>query len=312
MEQNQSLTKLSDLPILKHLEGGSGELRVLPQNAMANWKRGEKSIAWFVALGLGAGVLYVFFQFILPVLIAALSQLLAFLAVAGALIFAVMLAPFIYKLFRRIVRGLHKLLIKIDPFAELDDQLGKMKDSRQEFEKGKVEINACRVQMKQEAVKAEKLAKERSETILNVKGSTSPENFHKRLGKIMWNECGMARSEAGLTQAIKDIQALKKEFWSDVRVLGDGNGYNPELDKANRVADFIELGELMCVDALNRNESCGGHFREEYQTPEGEALRDDENYMHVSAWQYKGDSQWELHKEDLMYENIKIAQRSYK
>ena len=161
-------------------------------------------------------------------------------------------------------------------------------------------------------VEAEKLAKERSETILNVKGSTSPENFHKRLGKIMWNECGMARSEAGLTQAIKDIQALKKEFWSDVRVLGDGNGYNPELDKANRVADFIELGELMCVDALNRNESCGGHFREEYQTPEGEALRDDENYMHVSAWQYKGDSQWELHKEDLMYENIKIAQRSYK
>ena len=161
-------------------------------------------------------------------------------------------------------------------------------------------------------VEAEKLAKERSETILNIKGSTSPENFHKRLGKIMWNECGMARSEAGLTQAIKDIQALKKEFWSDVRVLGDGNGYNPELDKANRVADFIELGELMCVDALNRNESCGGHFREEYQTPEGEALRDDENYMHVSAWQYKGDSQWELHKEDLMYENIKIAQRSYK
>ena len=161
-------------------------------------------------------------------------------------------------------------------------------------------------------VEAEKLAKERSEKILNIKGNTSPENFHKRLGKIMWNECGMARNEAGLKQAIADIQALKKEFWSDVRVLGDANGYNPELDKANRVADFIELGELMCVDALDRNESCGGHFREEFQTPEGEALRDDENYMHVSAWQYKGDSQWELHKEDLAYDNIKIAQRSYK
>jgi succinate dehydrogenase / fumarate reductase, flavoprotein subunit len=161
-------------------------------------------------------------------------------------------------------------------------------------------------------VTSEQAAKERSEKILNIKGKTSPETFHKRLGKIMWEECGMARNEKGLKQAIADIQALKKEFWSDVRVLGDADGFNPELDKANRVADFIELGELMCVDALQREESCGGHFREEYQTPEGEALRDDENFMYVSAWEHKGESNWELHKEDLVYDNIKIAQRSYK
>ncbi|MFN3492038.1 MAG: fumarate reductase/succinate dehydrogenase flavoprotein subunit, partial [Anaerolineales bacterium] len=121
-----------------------------------------------------------------------------------------------------------------------------------------------------------------------------------------------ARNEAGLKEAISEIQALKKEFWSDVRVMGDIDEFNPELDKAGRVADFIELGELMCRDALNRNESCGGHFREEYQTEEGEALRDDENYMYVAAWEHQGESQWELHKEDLVYENIKIAQRSYK
>jgi len=161
-------------------------------------------------------------------------------------------------------------------------------------------------------VASEKTAKARSEKILNIKGKTSPENFHKRLGKIMWEECGMARSAKGLKQAIADIQALKKEFWSDLRVLGDADGFNPELDKANRVADFIELGELMCVDALARQESCGGHFREEYQTAEGEALRDDENFMYVSAWEHQGESNWQLHEEGLLYDNIKIAQRSYK
>ncbi|MCA0231142.1 MAG: fumarate reductase/succinate dehydrogenase flavoprotein subunit [Bacteroidetes bacterium] len=161
-------------------------------------------------------------------------------------------------------------------------------------------------------VEAEKQVKDRITKLVSIKGKTSPEAFHKRLGKIMWDKCGMARNEAGLKEAISEIQALKKEFWSDVRVMGDVDEFNPELDKAGRVADFIELGELMCRDALNRNESCGGHFREEYQTEEGEALRDDENYMYVAAWEHAGESQWELHKEDLVYENIKIAQRSYK
>ncbi len=161
-------------------------------------------------------------------------------------------------------------------------------------------------------VEAEKAVQERITKLLNIKGKQSPESFHKRLGKIMWEKCGMARSEKGLKEAIAEIQALKNEFWSDVRILGDADEFNPELDKAGRVADFIELGELMCVDALNRNESCGGHFREEYQTEEGEALRDDENYMYVSAWEYEGESKWNLNPEPLVYENIKIAQRSYK
>ncbi len=159
---------------------------------------------------------------------------------------------------------------------------------------------------------AEKNAQERINQLLNIKGTESPESFHKRLGKIMWDKCGMARNEAGLKEAIEEIRALKKEFWSNVRVLGDADEFNPELDKAGRVADFIELGELMCLDALNRNESCGGHFREEYQTEEGEALRDDENFIYVAAWEYKNENEWALNKETLNYENIKIAQRSYK
>jgi succinate dehydrogenase / fumarate reductase, flavoprotein subunit len=161
-------------------------------------------------------------------------------------------------------------------------------------------------------VKAENKAKEVQTTLLSINGKTSPEAFHKQLGKIMWDKCGMARNEKGLKEAISEIQALKKAFWSDVKVMGELNDFNPELDKANRVADFIELGELMCQDALNRNESCGGHFREEYQTEEGEAMRDDEGYAYVAAWEYQGESAWELHKEELVYENIKIAQRSYK
>ncbi len=159
---------------------------------------------------------------------------------------------------------------------------------------------------------AEKSVSDRIYTLMNIKGKQSVESFHKRLGKIIWNKCGMARSKDGLEEAIRDVQALKREFWSDVRIPGEINEMNPELDKANRVADFIELGELMCVDALNRNESCGGHFREEYQTPEGEALRDDENYMYVAAWEFKGEHQWELHKEALNYEVIKPSQRNYK
>ncbi|MFN7913376.1 MAG: fumarate reductase/succinate dehydrogenase flavoprotein subunit [Bacteroidota bacterium] len=161
-------------------------------------------------------------------------------------------------------------------------------------------------------VEAEKNVQDQINKFLSIKGTKSVDYFHKRLGKIMWDKCGMARNKEGLTWAIAEIQKLRKEFWSDLRVPGDANEFNPELEKAGRVADFIELGELMCIDALNRNESCGGHFREEYQTEEGEALRDDENYAYVAAWEYKGESQFELHKEELKYENIKIAQRSYK
>jgi succinate dehydrogenase / fumarate reductase flavoprotein subunit len=138
------------------------------------------------------------------------------------------------------------------------------------------------------------------------------DDFHKELGKIMWEYCGMARSAEGLTKARKLIQDLRKEFWSDVRVPGSLTEFNPELDKAGRVADFIELGELMVIDALNRNESCGGHFRVEYQD-EGEAKRDDENYRYAAAWEFKGvDTDPELHKEHLEFENIQLQVRSYK
>ena len=161
-------------------------------------------------------------------------------------------------------------------------------------------------------VEAEKEVSDRISTLKNINGKQSVESFHKRLGKIMWDKCGMARNAEGLKEAIVEIQALKKEFWSDVKVPGGINEMNPELDKANRVADFIELGELMCKDALERNESCGGHFREEYQTPEGEALRDDANYMYVAAWKYAGESDWTLVKEPLVYDVIKPSQRNYK
>jgi succinate dehydrogenase / fumarate reductase flavoprotein subunit len=159
---------------------------------------------------------------------------------------------------------------------------------------------------------AEKEVQDRLNTLLNIKGKTSVETFHKRLGKIMWDKCGMARNEQHLKEAITEIQRLKKEFWSDVRIPGVINEMNNELDKAGRVADFIELGELMCLDALQREESCGGHFREEYQTEEGEALRDDERFMYVAAWEYKADHQWKLHKEELKYDIVKPSQRSYK
>ena len=161
-------------------------------------------------------------------------------------------------------------------------------------------------------VETEKSVFDRINTLMNIKGKQTVESFHKRLGKIMWDKCGMARNEQGLHEAIVEIQQLKKEFWSDLRVPGDINSMNPELDKAGRVADFIELGELMCKDALARNESCGGHFREESQTEDGEAKRDDENFSFVSAWEYKGESEWQLNKEPLEFEIVKPTQRSYK
>jgi succinate dehydrogenase / fumarate reductase flavoprotein subunit len=159
---------------------------------------------------------------------------------------------------------------------------------------------------------AEKEVSDRINTLMNIKGKQTVESFHKRLGKIIWDKCGMARNKEGLETAIKEVQALKKEFWSDVRIPGEINEFNPELDKANRVADFIELGELMCIDALNREESCGGHFREEFQTPDGEALRDDNNFMYVASWEYKNEHEWTLNKEALNYDVIKPTQRNYK
>lgn len=161
-------------------------------------------------------------------------------------------------------------------------------------------------------VAAEKEVSDRINRMMGIKGKESVESFHKRLGKIMWEKCGMARNTKGLTEAISEIQALRKEFWSNVRIPGEIKEFNPELDKAGRVADFLELGELMCKDALHRAESCGGHFREESQTEEGEALRDDENFMYVAAWEFKGDSNFELHKEDLIYDVVHPSARSYK
>lgn len=164
-----------------------------------------------------------------------------------------------------------------------------------------------------EFAKAKEEVQKRINTILSINGNKTVDYFHKRLGKIMWDKCGMARSEEGLKWAKAEIQALKKEFWSNVKVLGTNEELNQTLEKAHRVADFLELGELMVDDALNRNESCGGHFREEYQTPDGEALRDDENFAYVAAWKYLGEGQEEeLHKESLVFENVKLTQRSYK
>lgn len=159
---------------------------------------------------------------------------------------------------------------------------------------------------------AEKNVRERIERLMSINGRQTVESMHKRLGKIMWDKCGMARNAEGLKEAIAEIQQLKKEFWSDIRIPGAINDFNPELDKAGRVADFIELGELMCRDALHREESCGGHFREEHQTEEGEALRHDDQFMYVAAWEMKGEHDWELHKEELKYDVLKPSQRSYK
>lgn len=149
--------------------------------------------------------------------------------------------------------------------------------------------------------------------MLNIKGSRSVDTFHKQLGRIMWDKCGMARTEQGLKEALSLIPKLKEEFWNDVYIPGELKGVNPELEKAGRVADFIELGELMCRDALERQESCGGHFREEFQTADGEALRDDKNFCHVAAWEHKVASSVPVrHVEELAFDNVKLATRSYK
>ncbi|MGY8650202.1 MAG: fumarate reductase/succinate dehydrogenase flavoprotein subunit [Verrucomicrobiia bacterium] len=160
---------------------------------------------------------------------------------------------------------------------------------------------------------AEEKVRGQIDQMLSIKGKRTPTSFHRELGQIMWDKCGMARNKAGLEEAIKKIPELRAEFWDNLNVPGENGSLNQSLEHAGRVADFLEFGELMCRDALQREESCGGHFREEHQTPEGEAKRDDENFSFVGAWEYKGENQTpELHKENLVYEEVKMTQRSYK
>jgi succinate dehydrogenase / fumarate reductase flavoprotein subunit len=160
---------------------------------------------------------------------------------------------------------------------------------------------------------AEAETRARFDKLVAIGGKRSPNSFHKELGKLLWEECGMGRNEAGLLRALERIPQIREEFWKNLRVTGTGASYNMVLEKAGRVADFLEFGELMCLDALHRTESCGGHFREESQTDQGEAKRDDENFSYVAAWQYTGDfAKPELHKEPLTFENVQLAQRSYK
>lgn len=165
---------------------------------------------------------------------------------------------------------------------------------------------------KAEFDEAEKKVKDRLEKLMNIKGTKSVDHFHKQLGRIMWENVGMGRNEAGLKKAAGLVRALREEFWKDLRIPGSLNEMNTELEKANRVADFLELGELIALDALGRKESCGGHFREEYQTKEGECLRNDEEYKYVAAWEYIREGEFKLNKEPLEYEEIEVKQRVYK
>jgi succinate dehydrogenase / fumarate reductase, flavoprotein subunit len=159
----------------------------------------------------------------------------------------------------------------------------------------------------------EQEVQELTRKLLSIRGNKTVTEFHRQLGRIMWEKCGMARNEAGLTEALQEIPALREEFWKNVAVPGDGNELNQSLEYAGRVADFLEFGELLCYDALHRRESCGGHFREEYQTEDGEALRDDKNFSYVAAWEYQGtDQRPVLHKEPLVYEEVHMSTRSYK
>jgi succinate dehydrogenase / fumarate reductase flavoprotein subunit len=161
--------------------------------------------------------------------------------------------------------------------------------------------------------KAEAEVDARVKRLLGIRGQRTVDSFHRELGRIMWEYCGMARNEQGLETALQQIPALRERYWKDVNVLGSGEELNQSLEKAGRVADFLELGELMCLDALERRESCGGHFREEFQTPDGEARRDDERFAHVAAWEYAGEGKRPARNvEPLDYEFVHLAQRSYK
>ncbi len=161
-------------------------------------------------------------------------------------------------------------------------------------------------------VDVERTVAERTARLLGIRGSRTVDSFHRELGAVLWENCGMSRTERGLRDAMATIRELKDRFWADLRVPGDGDDLNQELEKAGRVADYFELGELICLDALERRESCGGHFREEYQTPEGEALRDDENFSHAAVWEYAGEKPPVRHAERLEFENVHLTQRSYK
>jgi succinate dehydrogenase / fumarate reductase flavoprotein subunit len=152
-----------------------------------------------------------------------------------------------------------------------------------------------------------------TDRMLAIKGNRTVDDIHRELGKVVWDNCGMSRTEQSLQKALSEIPAIREEFWKNVTVLGDGDSRNQALEKAGRVADFLEFAELMCFDALHRKESCGGHFREEYQTDDGEALRDDENFAYVAAWEWTGaGNEPKLHKEQLEFENVHLSQRSYK
>jgi succinate dehydrogenase / fumarate reductase flavoprotein subunit len=160
---------------------------------------------------------------------------------------------------------------------------------------------------------AEKQVDEQVRKLLAINGNRTVDDFHRELGHVLWDNCGMARSEQSLTKALSEIPSIREEFWKNVRVLGDGDERNQALEKAGRVADFLEFGELLVKDALERKESCGGHFREEYQSEDGEAMRDDEHYAYVAAWEFTGvGNEPKLHKEDLEFENVHLSTRSYK
>jgi succinate dehydrogenase / fumarate reductase flavoprotein subunit len=164
-----------------------------------------------------------------------------------------------------------------------------------------------------EARRALDEACQRVRRLLSIQGKRTTTSFHRELGSVMWEGCGMGRTEASLKQALTRIPALREEFWKNVTVTGEGGELNPSIEHAGRVADFLELAELMCLDALDRRESCGGHFREEFQTADGEALRDDTNFCHVAAWEYQGEGRPpKRHVEPLSFENVPLATRSYK
>src|SRR5690606_36540923 len=161
--------------------------------------------------------------------------------------------------------------------------------------------------------KAEEDIRNFTARLLGGKGKRTVTSFHRELGKWLWEKCGMARNDAGLKEALKRIPELREEFWKNVRVTGENGDFNQDLEYAGRVADFMEFGELLCLDALHRKESCGGHFRTEYQTPDGEAQRDDENFSYVAAWEFTGDGKPPvLHKKHLTFEYVQPTQRSYK